>query len=113
MDVVHRQATGVVPVVVYGWVLQSVMCDAAGNSHSFTWCCSKSVVAPPALVCCIKRQELPEQFCNMSAGWHIECSAMASTLIGSNIDIHTGGEDLKFPHHDNELAQAEAYYHCE
>lgn len=44
-------------------------------------------------------------------GWHIECSAMASAVIGQNIDIHTGGDDLKFPHHDNELAQAEAYYH--
>jgi len=46
-------------------------------------------------------------------GWHIECSAMASAVIGSQVDIHTGGEDLRFPHHDNELAQAEAHYHCE
>ncbi|KXZ56656.1 hypothetical protein GPECTOR_1g591 [Gonium pectorale] len=46
-------------------------------------------------------------------GWHIECSAMASSIIGSRLDIHTGGEDLRFPHHDNELAQAEAYYHSE
>ncbi|KAG2499369.1 hypothetical protein HYH03_002944 [Edaphochlamys debaryana] len=46
-------------------------------------------------------------------GWHIECSAMASTILGSRMDIHTGGEDLRFPHHDNELAQAEAYYHCD
>eukprot|EP01025_Chloroclados_australasicus_P023188 TRINITY_DN23592_c0_g1_i5.p1 TRINITY_DN23592_c0_g1~~TRINITY_DN23592_c0_g1_i5.p1 ORF type:complete len:666 (-),score=62.96 TRINITY_DN23592_c0_g1_i5:249-2246(-) len=46
-------------------------------------------------------------------GWHIECSAMASKILGMNIDIHSGGEDLRFPHHDNELAQAEAYYHCE
>ncbi|GAX84748.1 hypothetical protein CEUSTIGMA_g12170.t1 [Chlamydomonas eustigma] len=44
-------------------------------------------------------------------GWHIECSAMASSILGSQMDIHSGGEDLKFPHHDNELAQAEAYYH--
>ena len=42
------------------------------------------------------------------AGWHIECSAMASRVIGARLDIHTGGEDLRFPHHDNELAQAEA-----
>lgn len=40
-------------------------------------------------------------------GWHIECSVMASAICGSNIDIHTGGVDLKFPHHDNEIAQAE------
>jgi cysteinyl-tRNA synthetase len=46
-------------------------------------------------------------------GWHIECSAMASTIIGGTVDIHTGGEDLRFPHHDNELAQAEAFYHCD
>ncbi|KAK4215716.1 tRNA synthetases class I (C) catalytic domain-containing protein [Rhypophila decipiens] len=41
-------------------------------------------------------------------GWHIECSAMASDVIGKTIDIHSGGVDLRFPHHDNELAQSEA-----
>lgn len=40
-------------------------------------------------------------------GWHIECSAMASTICGKTLDIHTGGVDLKFPHHDNEIAQSE------
>jgi len=49
-------------------------------------------------------------------GWHIECSAMCSDVHGDTLDIHTGGEDLKFPHHDNEIAQCEAYYskdgHC-
>lgn len=35
---------------------------------------------------------------------------MASAILGSSMDIHTGGVDLKFPHHDNELAQSEAYY---
>ncbi|KAM0734318.1 Cysteine--tRNA ligase, cytoplasmic [Formica fusca] len=43
-------------------------------------------------------------------GWHIECSVMASEICGESLDIHTGGVDLKFPHHDNELAQAEAYF---
>ncbi|KAH8404070.1 hypothetical protein KR215_009001 [Drosophila sulfurigaster] len=43
-------------------------------------------------------------------GWHIECSAMASDIFGATFDIHTGGVDLKFPHHDNELAQSEAAY---
>lgn len=43
-------------------------------------------------------------------GWHIECSAMASDIFGSIFDIHTGGVDLKFPHHDNELAQSEAAF---
>jgi len=46
-------------------------------------------------------------------GWHIECSAMASAVFGQVMDIHSGGEDLRFPHHDNELAQAEAHYHTE
>ncbi|KAI9487053.1 MAG: cysteinyl-tRNA synthetase [Benjaminiella poitrasii] len=45
-------------------------------------------------------------------GWHIECSVMASAVLGDNVDIHSGGVDLAFPHHDNELAQAEAYYDC-
>ncbi|XP_044731400.1 cysteine--tRNA ligase, cytoplasmic [Chrysoperla carnea] len=43
-------------------------------------------------------------------GWHIECSAMASEICGDSLDIHTGGVDLKFPHHDNEIAQSEAYF---
>ena len=38
-------------------------------------------------------------------GWHIECSVMASAVLGQSMDIHSGGYDLKFPHHDNELAQ--------
>ena len=44
-------------------------------------------------------------------GWHIECSAMASKELGQSIDVHSGGIDLAFPHHDNELAQSEAYWH--
>jgi cysteinyl-tRNA synthetase len=40
-------------------------------------------------------------------GWHIECSAMASALLGEHFDIHGGGQDLQFPHHENEIAQSE------
>lgn len=40
-------------------------------------------------------------------GWHIECSAMSQKTLGGRIDIHGGGEDLKFPHHENEIAQSE------
>ncbi|MDO9449376.1 MAG: cysteine--tRNA ligase, partial [Rugosibacter sp.] len=40
-------------------------------------------------------------------GWHIECSAMASELLGAHFDIHGGGQDLQFPHHENEIAQSE------
>ncbi|OAG31523.1 cysteinyl-tRNA synthetase [Nematocida sp. ERTm5] len=42
-------------------------------------------------------------------GWHIECSAMASNIAGGRIDMHSGGIDLMFPHHDNEIAQSEGY----
>ena len=42
-------------------------------------------------------------------GWHIECSAMSSTYLGGQIDIHGGGADLIFPHHENEIAQSEAF----
>ncbi|NLY43099.1 MAG: cysteine--tRNA ligase [Clostridiaceae bacterium] len=41
-------------------------------------------------------------------GWHIECSAMANRYLGTTIDIHSGGQDLIFPHHENEIAQSEA-----
>ncbi len=55
-------------------------------------------------------------------GWHIECSAMAMKYLGSTLDIHTGGVDLAFPHHENEIAQSEGatgkpfarfWIHCE
>lgn len=42
-------------------------------------------------------------------GWHIECSAMVKKYLGDTIDIHAGGQDLTFPHHENEIAQSEAY----
>ena len=43
-------------------------------------------------------------------GWHIECSAMVRSRLGKTIDIHAGGADLQFPHHENEIAQSEAAY---
>lgn len=46
-------------------------------------------------------------------GWHIECSAMAGRYLGKTIDIHCGGFDLIFPHHENEIAQSEAANGCE
>lgn len=46
-------------------------------------------------------------------GWHIECSAMAGRYLGKTIDIHCGGQDLVFPHHENEIAQSEAANGCE
>lgn len=42
-------------------------------------------------------------------GWHIECSVMSTKFLGESIDIHCGGQDLMFPHHENEIAQSEAY----
>uniref|UniRef100_A0AAA9T011 cysteine--tRNA ligase n=1 Tax=Bos taurus TaxID=9913 RepID=A0AAA9T011_BOVIN len=45
-------------------------------------------------------------------GWHIECSTIASLVFGSQLDIHSGGVDLAFPHHENEIAQCEAFHQC-
>lgn len=47
-------------------------------------------------------------WCNGRPGWHIECSVMSRKYLGEQIDIHAGGEDLIFPHHENEIAQSEA-----
>lgn len=47
-------------------------------------------------------------WCKGRPGWHIECSVMAKKYLGEEIDIHAGGEDLIFPHHENEIAQSEA-----
>jgi len=46
-------------------------------------------------------------------GWHIECSAMALKYLGDSFDLHAGGEDLMFPHHENEIAQSEACTHVQ
>jgi len=45
-------------------------------------------------------------------GWHIECSAMSADHLGEHFDIHGGGQDLQFPHHENEIAQSEAAHDC-
>lgn len=47
-------------------------------------------------------------WCDGRPGWHIECSVMSKAYLGDSIDIHAGGEDLIFPHHENEIAQSEA-----
>lgn len=47
-------------------------------------------------------------WCDGRPGWHIECSVMSKKYLGEQIDIHAGGEDLVFPHHENEIAQSEA-----
>lgn len=47
-------------------------------------------------------------WCNGRPGWHIECSVMSKKYLGDEIDIHAGGEDLVFPHHENEITQSEA-----
>lgn len=49
----------------------------------------------------------PSPWCDGRPGWHIECSVMAKKYLGDEIDIHAGGEDLIFPHHENEIAQSE------
>lgn len=54
----------------------------------------------------------PSPWGNGRPGWHIECSAMAKKYLGETFDIHGGGNDLQFPHHQNELAQSEAANGC-
>jgi cysteinyl-tRNA synthetase len=51
----------------------------------------------------------PSPWGNGRPGWHIECSAMALKYLGESIDVHGGGQDLIFPHHENEITQSEAY----
>lgn len=55
----------------------------------------------------------PSPWCDGRPGWHIECSVMSKKYLGDSIDIHAGGEDLIFPHHENEIAQSEAANGCE
>ena len=50
---------------------------------------------------------------NGRPGWHIECSAMTTEIFGPTIDIHAGGLDLIFPHHENEIAQSTCYHECQ
>ena len=50
----------------------------------------------------------PSEFGEGRPGWHIECSAMSNSLLGNHFDIHGGGQDLQFPHHENEIAQSES-----
>ena len=59
----------------------------------------------------------PSPWCDGRPGWHIECSVMSQKYLGDTIDIHAGGEDLIFPHHENEIAQSECatgkpFCHC-
>ena len=70
--------------------------------------CGKAVRAVPA-----GSEAKPEPAWQSSLGpgrpgWHIECSAMATRFLGENFDLHAGGEDLMFPHHENEIAQSES-----
>ncbi|WP_234087440.1 cysteine--tRNA ligase [Azonexus sp. R2A61] len=54
----------------------------------------------------------PSRWGDGRPGWHIECSAMSSKLLGKHFDIHGGGQDLQFPHHENEIAQSEGANCC-
>ncbi len=68
-------------------------CVGPNEHHALRW-------ASPT----VEEKKLPEGF----PGWHIECSAMSRALLGDTIDIHTGGEDNIFPHHECEIAQSES-----
>ena len=78
--------------------------------------------AAPAEKACATAQTWDSPWGDGRPGWHIECSAMSMTHLGETIDIHVGGRDIVFPHHENEIAQSEAatgqrfvryWLHCE
>jgi len=73
--------------------------DIAEHQHS---------EAAPAEEACQTAQTWDSPWGEGRPGWHIECSAMSMTHLGESIDIHVGGQDLVFPHHENEVAQSEA-----
>jgi len=64
--------------------------------------------AAPAEESCQTAQTWDSPWGEGRPGWHIECSAMSTTHLGDTIDVHVGGQDLVFPHHENEIAQSEA-----
>lgn len=72
-------------------------CVGQNEHHALRW-------ASPRYQITDNRSQLPDGF----PGWHIECSAMSRALLGDTIDIHTGGEDNIFPHHECEIAQSES-----
>ncbi|MFW5956080.1 MAG: cysteine--tRNA ligase [Halorhabdus sp.] len=64
--------------------------------------------AAPAQEACATAQTWDSPWGEGRPGWHVECSAMSMTHLGETLDIHVGGQDLVFPHHENEIAQSEA-----
>ncbi|MFB6202647.1 MAG: cysteine--tRNA ligase [Halorhabdus sp.] len=64
--------------------------------------------AAPAEDACATAQTWDSPWGEGRPGWHVECSAMSMTHLGETLDIHVGGQDLVFPHHENEIAQSEA-----
>lgn len=65
----------------------------------------KTTPAGDAALAALSRAAWPSKWGLGRPGWHIECSAMCSAVFGDNIDVHAGGIDLLFPHHENEVAQ--------
>lgn len=90
------------------WVVE-ILIDAAGTLSSKT---GRRSAADFALWKASKPGEpsWPSPWGNGRPGWHIECSVMATAILGDNLDIHSGGVDLAFPHHDNEIAQSEVSF---
>ncbi len=86
---------------------------ASAPAPASTW--TNTIKPTPATSCCGKRKKDGEPAWQTPLGegrpgWHIECSVMAMKYLGETLDIHTGGVDLTFPHHENEIAQSEAHH---
>ena len=83
----------------------SVAVDAAGKRHSRDFALWKAQPSDATLA-------WPSPWGSGRPGWHIECSAFAKSMFGDELDLHTGGIDLQFPHHANEVVQCDAHSGC-
>ena len=84
---------------------------ASAPARAWTW--MNTTKTTPAISCCGRRRKTASPSGTRRSGtgrpgWHIECSVMAMKYLGETLDIHAGGVDLTFPHHENEIAQSEA-----
>ena len=96
----------------YGKLSHKNLDDLQGGNRSLLVSGEDQKEDPLDFVLCKPKKEgepyWDSDWCQGRPGWHIECSVMSKKYLGDEIDIHAGGEDLVFPHHENEIAQSEA-----
>ena len=92
----------------YGKLSHKNLDDLQGGNRSLLVTGEDQKEDPLDFVLWKPKKEGESPWCQGRPGWHIECSVMSKKYLGEEIDIHAGGEDLVFPHHENEIAQSEA-----